>query len=235
MPDNNCMDPRDFNANSRLRASDADRDTAAAVINSAMAEGRLTPEEHSERLDAIYAAKTHAELVPLLEDLPGEHALARVPAPGEVRPAGRGGRIVAILGGASRKGAWHPEPVITVVTFLGGAELDFREAIMPGREVVLRATSVLGGIEVTVPPEMRVVDNGVAILGGREIAGNAGEAASPDAPVLRIEGTCVLGGIEVKRKARRVPKALRRGKGLNVSIERGSFPVVRVRQSDSDE
>jgi hypothetical protein len=96
------MDPRDFNANSRLRASDADRDTAAAVINSAMAEGRLTPEEHSERLDAIYAAKTHAELVPLLEDLPGEHALARVPAPGEVRPAGRGGRIVAILGGASR-------------------------------------------------------------------------------------------------------------------------------------
>ena len=65
--------------------------------------------------------------------------------------------------------------------------------------------------------------------------GNAGEAAGPDAPVLRIEGTCVLGGIEVKRKARKVPKALRRGKGLNVSIERGSFPVVRVRQSDSDE
>jgi hypothetical protein len=64
------MDPQGFNANSRLRASDADRDTAAGVINSALAEGRLTAEEHSERLDAIYAAKTHAELVPLLDDLP---------------------------------------------------------------------------------------------------------------------------------------------------------------------
>ncbi len=134
---------------------------------------------------------------------------------------------MAILGGASRKGAWHPEPVMNVVTFLGGAELDFREAVLPGKEVILRAVSVLGGIEVTVPPEMRVVDNGIAILGGREIAGNPGEAASPDAPVLRIEGTCVLGGIEVKRKSRKPPKG--RGKGLNVSIESGGFPALRVR------
>ena len=65
MADNNCMDPQGFNANSRLRASDADRDTAAGVGNNALAEGRLTAEEHSDRLDAIYAAKTQAELVPL--------------------------------------------------------------------------------------------------------------------------------------------------------------------------
>ena len=64
MADNSCMDPQGFNKNSRLRASDADRDRAAAVINNALAEGRLTAEEHSERLDAIYAAKTHGELVP---------------------------------------------------------------------------------------------------------------------------------------------------------------------------
>ena len=64
------MDPQDFNTNSRLRASDADRDRAASVLNEAMAEGRLTPEEHSERLESIYAAKTQADLVPLLEDVP---------------------------------------------------------------------------------------------------------------------------------------------------------------------
>jgi hypothetical protein len=40
MADNSWVDPQDFNANSRLRASDADRDTAAAVINNALAEGR---------------------------------------------------------------------------------------------------------------------------------------------------------------------------------------------------
>ena len=227
------MAPQDFNQNSRLRASDADRDTAAAVINNAMAEGRLTAEEHSERLDAIYAAKTHAELVPLLDDLPRQQAaVAATPAYSRVvSQRSGGGRIVAIFGGATRKGTWHPDPEMTVLAVFGGVELDFREAVLPGREIVLHATSVLGGVEITVPPEMRVIDSGVAILGGREIAGNVAESAGPDAPVLRIAGTCVLGGIEVKRKQR---KSLRRGKGFNISLEGSRPPVIRIRPNDSD-
>ncbi len=206
MADNICMDANGFNENSGLRASDADRDAAAAVINNALAEGRLSADEHGQRLDAIYAAKTQAELAPLLADLPGEHAMAPVTATsGQLARSRRGGRIVAILGGATRKGAWHPEPVIDVLTVLGGAELDFREAVLPGKEVTLRATSVLGGVEITVPPEMRVIDNGTAILGGREIKGGPDEVG-PDSPVLRIEGICVLGGIEVRRRARRGSK-----------------------------
>lgn len=217
MPDNSWVDPQGFNEISRLRASDADRDAAATVINNALAEGRLTAEEHSDRLDAIYAAKTHADLVPLLDDLPqplGAMQVRRTQPGSDVDlPVGskRGGRIIAIFSGASRKGVWHPDPVINVLTVFGGAEIDFRDAIMPGKEVVLRATTVLGGVEVTVPPEMRVVDNGIAILGGRDIAGNADESASPDAPVLRIEGTCVLGGVEVKRRSRKSFKALEFG------------------------
>jgi hypothetical protein len=222
------MDPQDFNENSRLRASDADRDTAAAVINNALAEGRLTPGEHSDRLDAIYAAKTHAELVPLLADLPGQRA-GTIPANASYAQRA-GARIVAIFSGATRKGTWHPDPEMTVLAVFGGVELDFRDAVMPGREVVLHATAVLGGVEITIPPEMRVVDNGIAILGGREIAGNVAEAAGPDAPVLRIEGTCVLGGIEVKRKQR---KGLRSGKrGFNVSLETSPRPMIRIRPND---
>jgi hypothetical protein len=198
------MDPQGFNVNSRLRASDADRDTAAAVINNALAEGRLTAEEHSDRLDAIYAAKTHAELVPLLDDLPGQQVMSSPSAtPGDLAGPRRRGRIITIFGGATRKGPWHAEPVIEVLTVFGGVELDSRDAVLPGKEVILKATVVMGGIEVVVPPEMRVVDNGIAILGGREVAGNPGEAASPDAPVLRIEGACILGGMEVKRKSRK--------------------------------
>ena len=79
------MDPEHFNPNSRLRASDADRDRAASVLNDALAEGRLTPEEHSQRLDSIYAARTQADLVPLIEDLPARAEFA-VPA---LRPGGR--------------------------------------------------------------------------------------------------------------------------------------------------
>lgn len=210
MADNNYMDAHGFNENSGLRASDADRDTAAAVVNNALAEGRLTADEHSDRLDAIYSAKTQSELVPLLADLPGQRA--GVPATataGQVAHSGRAGRIVAIFSGASRKGAWHPEPVIEVLTVFGGAELDFREAVLPGNEIVLRATTVLGGIEITVPPEMQVIDNGVAILGGREIHGGATPAGA-GVPVLRLEGICVLGGVEVRRKERRGAKSARR-------------------------
>jgi hypothetical protein len=91
---------------------------------------------------------------------------------------------------------------------------------------------VLGGLDIIVPPEMRVVDSGTAILGGREIVGDSAEASSPDAPVLRIEGTCVLGGIDVQRKARKPAKGLRRGKRVNVSVEANPVPVLRIKSAD---
>jgi len=211
------MDPQGFNEFSRLRASDADRDSAASVINNAMAEGMLTAEEHSERLDAIYSAKTRADIAPLLDDLPG-HAAAAVPASarGALTPAKPGSRIVAIFGGASRKGSWHAEPVIEVLTVVGGAELDFRNAVLPGKEVTIKAICVLGGLDITVPPEMRVINSCVAILGGTDMTGDSAESLRPDAPVLHITGTCVLGGIDVKRKARKQDK----GKGKGWALER---------------
>ncbi len=221
------MTPQGFNENSRLRASDADRDAAASVINNALAEGRLTADEHSDRLDSIYSAKTQGELVPLLEDLPGAgSAAAPVPSPpaGDVARQGRGARIVAIFSGASRKGGWHAEPVMEILAVFGGVDLDFREAVLPGQEVVVRATAILGGVDIIVPPEMRVVDGGgVAILGGRDIAGGSVESSGPDAPVLRIEGNCVLGGIDVKRKARK-RKGIKDGSRLGIGAP-GEFGV----------
>jgi hypothetical protein len=198
------VDPRGFNANSRLRASDADRDRAASVLNEALAEGRLTPGEHSERLDSIYAAKTQADLVPVLEDLPAV-ADFRSPAPaaGSAPAARHGGRIIAVFGGASRKGAWRVPPTSQVVTVFGGADIDLRDAILPGREITIRAVSVFGGLSITVPPEMRVVDSGVAIFGGRDVSGESSEPEAPDSPVLRLQGTCVFGGVSVKHKQRK--------------------------------
>jgi Domain of unknown function (DUF1707) len=56
--------------NRRIRASDADRDRAAALLREHHAAGRLTAEEFNERLDAALNAKTLGELDDLLEDLP---------------------------------------------------------------------------------------------------------------------------------------------------------------------
>jgi hypothetical protein len=213
MADNSWVDPQDFNANSRLRASDTDRDNAATVVSTALAEGRLTPDEHAERLDAIFGAKTHAELVPLLDDLPAprgvKQEIARPESAGADLAPRRRRSLIAILSGFSRKGAWRPDPVMNIVTILGGAELDFRDAVLPGKEIVLRLTTVLGGLGIIVPPEMRVVDNTAAILGGSDVTGKVADESDADSPVLRVEGVCLLGGVGIERKARKEPKALK--------------------------
>jgi hypothetical protein len=64
-------------------ASDADRDTAADLLNTALAEGRLTADEYDQRLNAAYAARTWQQLRQLTEDLPAPPAAAmEQPAPG---------------------------------------------------------------------------------------------------------------------------------------------------------
>lgn len=52
-----------------MRASDADRDVAAEVINAAFSDGRLDSIEHGERLAGVLQAKRLGELVPLLGDI----------------------------------------------------------------------------------------------------------------------------------------------------------------------
>ena len=55
---------------SRIRASDADRDRVAALLQQHHAAGRLTAEEFDQRVDAALAARTLGELDELLADLP---------------------------------------------------------------------------------------------------------------------------------------------------------------------
>ena len=62
-------------------ASDADRDAAVRVLNEAFAEGRLTADEHGERVRAAYAGRTWQELAQLTDDLPGPAHTADLPGP----------------------------------------------------------------------------------------------------------------------------------------------------------
>jgi hypothetical protein len=65
------------------RASDADRDAAAGLLNEAFAAGRLTADEHDQRLAAAYAARSWQQLHQLTADLPAAPGAATVPtAPG---------------------------------------------------------------------------------------------------------------------------------------------------------
>jgi hypothetical protein len=71
----------------RLRISDNDRERAMADLAMHYADGRLDHEEYDERLDAIWTARTRADLAVLFSDLPRPQ-VARPPA----RPAPQRGR-----------------------------------------------------------------------------------------------------------------------------------------------
>ena len=70
-----------------LRISDAEREQAAADLGEHYAQGRITTDEHRERLDQIWAARTRRELGPIFADLPGRSFPARATA--SARPAPR--------------------------------------------------------------------------------------------------------------------------------------------------
>jgi hypothetical protein len=65
----------------QLRIGDADREQAATALAEHYAQGRITTEEHTERLDRIWAARTRAELGPVFADLPAPGPQAPAPAP----------------------------------------------------------------------------------------------------------------------------------------------------------
>jgi hypothetical protein len=190
-----------------LRASDADRERAAEILRQAAGDGRLTLEELDERLDSVYAAKTYAELEPVTRDLPqqgtahGPSAAAAVPAAGG--PARFGGEpgstmAVAIMGGFSRKGDWVVPRQFTAVAFMGGGEIDMRDARFAGQTVTIHTVAIMGGIEITVPHDANVRVTGIGIMGGFDHT--ASGAGHPDGPTIVVDGVALMGGVEVKRR-----------------------------------
>ena len=185
-----------------LRASDADRDQVAALLGAAYAEGRLTHEEHDERLERVLAARTFDDLVPLTTDLVAlDPAPATVSSPTPQFVVGNGSiaetdRMVAVFGGVERKGRWRVRARSQVVAVCGGVDLDLREADFDAPVVELHVQTCFGGVELKVPAGIAVRNETVNIFGGTEVK-NVGEPV-PGAPTLVIKGNVFFGGVSVK-------------------------------------
>lgn len=201
----------------RMRASDADRDSVAHRLREALAEGRLDPDEHSERLDAVYRAKTLGELVPLTEDLPEPSGSGSSPAPTDFRsprPIYGGGRVVsgqeptsrlaiALMGGADRSGSWIMPGSFTAVAVMGGVNLDLREARFTQRETTIWTYSLMGGVAVIVPDDVQVRVHGIPLMGGFGVSDHTPSVVDPDAPIVHIRGIAVMGGVGVEYRSRK--------------------------------
>src|SRR4051812_31341096 len=155
-------------------------------------DGRLTLEELAERVERADAARTQSDLDVLTADLP-----LHAPAPSAaVRKPHEW--IVAVMGGAERKGRWRPAERTRVVTVMGGAELDLREAELAD-EISITAVTVMGGIGIVVPEGVSVELSGFALMGA-----NSGPRDKvpplPNAPVIRVKTFALMGGVGIERK-----------------------------------
>jgi hypothetical protein len=85
-----------------------------------------------------------------------------------------------------------------LMAFMGGVELDLRQAKPTPEGAVIDAFAMWGGIEIKVPEGWRVVSEVVPLLGGFE--DNTKPSADPSAVEGRlvIRGVVIMGGIEVK-------------------------------------
>ncbi|MFG1947953.1 DUF1707 domain-containing protein [Nonomuraea sp. NPDC048826] len=172
-----------------LRASDADRERIAQVLQEAHADGRLTIEELEERLGTLYAARTLGELAGLTQDL----------LPAEEQPLNLDGRPVsAFFRQQERGGRWVVPAELDVTAMFGTTKLDFRDAILQNSRVVINATLVFGGLEIHVPEGLEVIrvtkDKTARLTKGPE---------EPGAPVVEVRTTNFVGDVSVKQPRRR--------------------------------
>jgi hypothetical protein len=183
-----------------LRASDADRERIATVLRDAAAQGRLGLDELDDRLGAVYAAKTYADLEPLTSDLPGTALVPAQQTDLDVhigsKPTSHG--AMAVMSGFSRKGPWVPPRSFNCLAFWGSGTVDLRDARYADRNVKIRAFAIMGGITVLVPEDAEVLVTGTGLMGGFDHS--ASGAGAPSSPRITVTGFAFWGGVGVLRR-----------------------------------
>ncbi|MFJ7177238.1 DUF1707 domain-containing protein [Streptomyces massasporeus] len=195
-------------AGSELRASDAERDRIADILHDALAEGRLTADEHAERVEGVLRAKTVGELEVFIRDLPAAHhpAPARAPAPqrptaGAI-PIDADDNVVAVFSGAVRKGRWRAGRRIHAYAIFGSVEIDLSEALFDHQQVVVKSFAIFGSVDIRVPENVSLRGTGGGVLGSFEVA--TLDSGDPQAPIVYVDGWAVLGSVEARPKRGKV-------------------------------
>lgn len=196
----------------------AAREETITLLSECFARDVLTVEDFERRAELVHGARTMLELGAAIEGIRtgGLPMRTRGAAPGSLRGATPGvvapirasaasvsdyDRAIAVFGETKRAGAWTPARRNTVVAAMGSAVIDLREAYLGSGQTVVTAFAFMGGVEVIVPPGVHVECSGSAIFGAFEQRKEYATAlVAPDAPVIRVSGFAVFGGVEIERR-----------------------------------
>ena len=165
----------------------------------------ISEQAFERRLDQAMASQDHQEIFDLVKDLekPNDqqysaHKERQFNVNYTSGTEQDSETILNILGGSNRTGQWQVPKVVNVVSILGGADLDFTDAIFTTPNVTVRIFCLLGGENIYVPEDVNIVSKAYCILGG--INNKAPSISSRQAPTITIEGVVLLGGLDIKIK-----------------------------------
>ncbi|MFF4818198.1 DUF1707 domain-containing protein [Kitasatospora sp. NPDC001309] len=181
-----------------LRASHADRDRVVAALGVAAGDGRLSPEELDERVEAALSARTVADLAALTADLPP----VSVSATGVVAEGRDVLRIEQKFTRTERVGAWVLPRRLEIAAEWCHVKLDFTQAVITHDTLEVDVDMQGGNLALIVGPGIVVDPYGLS-LEFSKVKGH--RDPDPGAPVrLRIEliGRKSFGRVTVRHPRR---------------------------------
>jgi hypothetical protein len=152
--------------------SDQERERAAEILQRACGDGRLTLEQFSTRVGAVWAAETSGEIERATADL------APTPIVGSALTVDS---VTTIFSESKRRGRWRlKSPRLWLRTFFGSTELDLREVITSERVIEIAGLCLFGQVTVIVPEGVEVDLTGAVVFSNHNMH---------LAPVPRVPGT----------------------------------------------
>lgn len=171
-----------------LRASDADRERVVAVLAEAAGDGRLTLEEHAQRVQQAYAARTLGDLAALTRDLAAPSA--------QPLRLDDSRAIAAFFRREERAGRWVVPDRLLVTAIGSHIVLDLREALLQGLHTVIQATLLGSQLHLLVP-------EGADVAVIRTRGTGRGQQAAPlprrsgDRPLIEVRAFTMAGQVRV--------------------------------------
>ena len=121
-------------------------------------------------------------------------------APRSPVDAGHSINGLAMLGGGTRSSSSAAFQGGDLVAFMGGFDIDLRQARIESSPAVIDAFAFWGGIDLRVPDDWRVTVSGIPLLGGFEDSTDPVNEEDLDGPPqeLIVKGYAIMGGVTVK-------------------------------------
>lgn len=169
------------------------------------AQDRLTLPEYERRVELAYRADSTDALRELTRDLAAlVPAQMTQPAPlgaAARAPTGlatRAKTFFALMSGVVRRGKWTVPARMRAIACMGGIGLDLREAMLTAPVTDIYVFALMGGVEIIVPPNVRLESDGFAIMGGFEDQLKDPASGDPNLPLIRVHGLAIMGGVEAR-------------------------------------